>query len=186
MNTRKLSYLSVILLTNVLLLAEFKPTAWAELIIGISFPSQDSNNKGLDFEETEFLVLPRSSTNQVSNIPPLPGSWRFIGTNEAGFLYSRTFTNSLMSKTVPITRHDFNSQSSTNNAPVLNLTASKTALQLDWPVARIGWVLQTRSGALDIESSSQWEAVTGSSATNHVELPLNGNASSVFFRLVPP
>lgn len=62
--------------------------------------------------------------------------------------------------------------------------ASGTNLNLSWPPGYIGWTLQSNS--VGLAATGSWFAVSESSSTNQISLPINSSASNVFYRLVYP
>jgi autotransporter-associated beta strand protein len=58
------------------------------------------------------------------------------------------------------------------------------SLRLSWPVTHLGWSLQAQTNGCEIGLGNQWVDLTGSSATNELNLSLDPNSASVFFRLV--
>lgn len=74
------------------------------------------------------------------------------------------------------------------NTTPINITVSVTgnALQLTWPVDRIGWRLEAQTNQLAVGLNVNWFTVGGSTATNQMFLPLDLAAGSAFFRLVYP
>jgi pectin methylesterase-like acyl-CoA thioesterase len=72
-----------------------------------------------------------------------------------------------------------------NTSPTnLNVTVSSGTLQFDWPVDHVGWQLQTN--AVGLGNASSWFDFPGSTATNHVAVPIDPSLSNVFFRLTYP
>ena len=68
----------------------------------------------------------------------------------------------------------------------LRLTIQRNGNQLDisWPT--IAGHLETQSNGLNLGLGSNWSTVAGSSATNHVVVPINLAGVCVFYRLVVP
>jgi len=69
-------------------------------------------------------------------------------------------------------------------APTITAAASGNVLQLSWPANYLGWTLQAQTNALNIGTSSNWNTVSGSTATNQVSVPMNNTTGSAFFRLI--
>jgi len=59
-------------------------------------------------------------------------------------------------------------------------------MQITWAADHLGWLLQSQTNALNIGLSTNWVTMPGSSATNSVMVPNDGNPDGVFFRLVHP
>ena len=68
----------------------------------------------------------------------------------------------------------------------LRLTVQVAGNQLDisWPVA--GGSLQTQTNNLNVGLGTNWVTMPGSTATNHVVVPMNQASGSVFYRLAIP
>jgi autotransporter-associated beta strand protein len=62
------------------------------------------------------------------------------------------------------------------------LTSGGTALDLSWPADHTGWKLQAQTNVF----TGSWSDVTGSTATNHMVLPVAPANKAVFFRLKSP
>ena len=74
-----------------------------------------------------------------------------------------------------------------STAPVrINSTAAGNLLQLSWPADHLGWRLEAQTNSLAAGLGMNWAAVSGSSATNQILLPVNAVNGSVFLRLVYP
>lgn len=77
-------------------------------------------------------------------------------------------------------------------APAIEMTptnlvwsvAGGTNLNLSWPAGYIGWTLESNS--VGLTATGSWYAVSGSSSTNQISLPIGTSASNVFYRLVYP
>lgn len=70
--------------------------------------------------------------------------------------------------------------------PNLVAAMSGNALQVSWPADRTGWRLLAQTNGNTTGLSANWFTVSGSVATNWMELPLDRAAGNVFFRLVYP
>jgi autotransporter-associated beta strand protein len=72
------------------------------------------------------------------------------------------------------------------NTTPTNITAavSGSTLDLSWPSDHTGWTLQTN--AVSLANTNFWFAYPGSTATNHVIIPIDRNSTNVFFRLIYP
>ena len=82
-----------------------------------------------------------------------------------------------------------------NEASVMPIAASPPKLtfgltagqfQVGWPVDHLGWLLQSQTNALNVGISTNWVIVPGSSTTNLMVMPNDGNSDGVFFRLIHP
>jgi len=65
-------------------------------------------------------------------------------------------------------------------------TAGGTALDLSWPVDHTGWRLQSQTNSLSAGITTTWYDVPGSTATNHMIIPVAPGNPTVFFRLTYP
>lgn len=72
------------------------------------------------------------------------------------------------------------------NAPTLANVVSGNTLDLSWPVDHTGWTLQVQTNTLTVGLSNNWLPVAGSTATNHMIMPLNPANPAVFYRLTLP
>lgn len=61
-----------------------------------------------------------------------------------------------------------------------------SGLSLSWPTSHIGWRLEAQTNSLATGLGPGWFTVTGSAATNQVQLPLAPAVGSVFYRLAYP
>jgi autotransporter-associated beta strand protein/T5SS/PEP-CTERM-associated repeat protein len=59
-------------------------------------------------------------------------------------------------------------------------------LVLSWPSDYTGWILLGQTNTIRVGLSNNWVAVSGSSATNRVVIPIDTANGSCFFRLVHP
>jgi autotransporter-associated beta strand protein len=76
---------------------------------------------------------------------------------------------------------------SVNTAPTnITVQASGGSLALSWPLDHTGWTLQAQTNSFDVGLSTNWVAVTGSSITNQMIIPINPTNGCVFFRLFYP
>jgi autotransporter-associated beta strand protein len=74
-----------------------------------------------------------------------------------------------------------------NPAPTnIVLVANGAALSLTWPADRTGWQLQVQTNNLSVGLGPVWRAWPGSTATNHVDVPVDIANPGVFLRLVYP
>jgi autotransporter-associated beta strand protein len=73
----------------------------------------------------------------------------------------------------------------TINSNPTNIVTSVSGgvLTLSWPADHTGWTLQAQTNPLTIGISNDWYNVTGSSSTDMVNMVLDPNTGSVFFRL---
>lgn len=171
MNARNLSRFVAILVAG-LSLAIGAIAANAEIIVGISFPSQEGAP---------------GSTNS-----PLDNATNVLNHSTAFFLLNPALSSGRTGEVVVVTQPDFGSASTSHTTfesittGALSVTLIRNSLKLDWPADHIGWILQTRTYAPGDPISSRWFRVDGSSATNQVELMLDRANSSVSFRLVAP
>ena len=87
--------------------------------------------------------------------------------------------------------------SATNNFKVVvlpstvatNLTLFKTGgtnLDLSWPADHTGWRLEGQTNLLTKGIGTNWSALAGSAATNHLVMPINRTNGAVFFRIIYP
>ena len=203
----------------------------AELLIGISFPSQGGDDDATEIDES-LLTLPKLhlqdsswygvenrtisstlyrcettvkiefSSNYIEYFTNLESASYSYSSGPAKFNQVRSYFQSLA------TREQLPSPSvSAKGAPdssaasdssisgpgsssaaqpmtgILSVTLNQDTIQLDWPADYTGWILQTRTNP---GINSQWFPVSGSSATNHLDLTLDRANTSVFFRLIAP
>jgi len=75
------------------------------------------------------------------------------------------------------------SSSGVNSSPTsITVVGTAGVLDLSWPADHTGWHLQVQTNSL----LGNWIPVLGSDATNHVIIPIDHAAASVFYRLVLP
>ena len=66
----------------------------------------------------------------------------------------------------------------------LTARASGNLLDISWPL--VGAHLQTQANSEGVGITTNWVDVSGSTATNHVVMPIESGNGSVFFRLAFP
>jgi hypothetical protein len=182
MNTRKFKVFAKILLVTGSLLALANLHAHAELLIGISFPSQGGGDN--DVAPVDFNGKPLLTSSAINNTTNgLGASGTFSLMNPAASPVRST-------EVAVVTQPDSPTSPSvgfilfeSTTIGALTATLKQNTLQLDWPTDRIGWILQSQTNAT---INSQWFPVPGASATNHLDLVLDRANSSVFYRLVAP
>jgi hypothetical protein len=184
MNARKLSDLAKILFITSSILASATMPANAELLIGISFPSQGGGDNDVVVDFGGKPLLTSSSLNNTTN---------GLGISSTFSLMNPALFPGRIDEVVVVTEPESSASVSTSfilfestNIGVLTATLKQNILQLDWPSDRIGWILQTQTNSPGAPFSSEWFRVLGSSTTNHLNLPLDRANTSVFFRLVAP
>ena len=75
----------------------------------------------------------------------------------------------------------------TSTAPMyLSISQSSGAFRLSWPADHIGWRLQGQTNSLATGLGTNWFDVPGSEATNSLNLPVDLNNGSVFYRMAYP
>jgi hypothetical protein len=182
MNTGKLrAFVKTLFVVGSLLVLANLPTN-AELLIGISFPSQGSgDNDVFVFNSEGKPLLTSSAINNTTN---------GLGVSSTFSLMNPAASPVRSAEIAVITQPESLISPSTGfilfeSTTIGSLTATlkQDTLQLDWPTDRIGWILQTQTNAT---FNSQWFPVRDSSATNHFHVTLDRANSSVFFRLVAP
>jgi hypothetical protein len=239
MNARKLSDFAKILFITSSILASATMPAHAELLIGISFPSQGGGDNDTFEIDESLLTLPKLHLQDGPAFGPDIRNWssdptiKFSTTytmvrayyphqtiaftnvfpafsyslGPAKFYQGGSFTTGLtVREQLPSPLRSVNvgekgtlqssaaSDSSTSvlataSQPaggILTVTLKQNTLELDWPADHIGWILQTQTHSRGAPINPQWSAITGSSATNHLQLTLDRANSSVFSRLVAP
>jgi hypothetical protein len=67
------------------------------------------------------------------------------------------------------------------NITVLSLTSSNITLQ--WPSDHTGWALQAQTNSASSGLSTNWNTLSGSTATNEVTIPIDPTQGNVFFRM---
>ena len=72
------------------------------------------------------------------------------------------------------------------NAPAISVTLSGAQLQVGWPADHTGWRLQSQTNSLATGLGTNWFDVPGSEATNSLNLPVDLNNGSVFYRMAYP
>jgi autotransporter-associated beta strand protein len=72
------------------------------------------------------------------------------------------------------------------NPTNITYTVSNGTMTLSWPTDHTGWRLQTQTNATLVGLGTNWFDVFDSKATNTVNLPVDVNNGSVFYRLVYP
>jgi hypothetical protein len=68
-------------------------------------------------------------------------------------------------------------------------SVSGSTLTLSWPESHKGWTLQTQTNSRSVgltTPTNTWFDVTGSAATNQLNITINPNDPTVFFRLRLP
>jgi hypothetical protein len=85
-------------------------------------------------------------------------------------------TNSFLAVILPNT--------SRTNITALNLNG--TNLDLSWPADHTGWRLQNQTNTLAKGLGTNWIAVSGSAATNHLVIPVTRTNGVVVFRMIYP
>jgi hypothetical protein len=76
---------------------------------------------------------------------------------------------------------------SVNTTPTnITFQASGGNLTVSWPSDHTGWTLLAQTNSLQVGLSTNWVAVTGSSITNQMSIPIGPTNGSVFFRLSYP
>jgi autotransporter-associated beta strand protein len=61
-----------------------------------------------------------------------------------------------------------------------------TQLQLSWPPAYTGWLLQSQTNSLSVGIAQNWQTVPGSASVNQMTVPLVPGNPAVFYRLAHP
>lgn len=75
----------------------------------------------------------------------------------------------------------------TSTAPMyLSISQASGAFRLSWPADHIGWRLQGQTNSLAMGLGTNWFDVPGSEATNSLNLPVDLNNGSVFYRMAYP
>jgi hypothetical protein len=70
--------------------------------------------------------------------------------------------------------------------PQLGFALVANQMQFNWPTDHLGWKLQVQTNPLAVGLRTNWSAVSNSSLTNQIVLPMGVTNGSVFFRLVYP
>ncbi|WP_160164445.1 beta strand repeat-containing protein [Pedosphaera parvula] len=65
---------------------------------------------------------------------------------------------------------------------VFSISGGKLTLQ--WPQDHTGWTLQAQTNSLSTGISNNWSAVTGSTTTNQMVMPIDPARPAVFYRLI--
>jgi hypothetical protein len=74
---------------------------------------------------------------------------------------------------------------STSNA-VLTAQAAGAQVNLAWPLNNLGWVLQTQTNPPGVGITTNWITVPGTAGTNGIQITVNPNVGSAYYRLVSP
>src|SRR5437867_4142881 len=72
------------------------------------------------------------------------------------------------------------------NRPSITAAVVGNSLDISWPADHTGWSLMGQTNGLNVGISTNWVTVPGSTATNHVIIPINPANGTVFFRLSYP
>jgi hypothetical protein len=72
---------------------------------------------------------------------------------------------------------------STAAPPVTALIAAGNVLTLTWPPDHTGWQLQAQTNSATQGLGTNWVDVIGSTTTNQMIVPMDGNNGNVFYRL---
>jgi hypothetical protein len=216
MDTAKFKVFANILLLAGSLLALANAPANAELLIGISFASQGGDGDIVGSDKTLLmlpktkpksqlqgpLLLPVQTPIQTIRLQPAPAK---KSASNLDLTYT-PFTRASSSLWFSHPEHEVGAKNTANSSAasdpsishsvsvtvlqpvdgVLTATFNQSTLQLDWPANHIGWILQTRTNSPGDPINPKWFPVSGSSATNHVDLTLDRANTSVFFRIVAP
>jgi len=140
------------------------PTSLSVTAYGLPGPSYQWRKNGTNIAGQTNATLTIASAKLADN-----GTYSVIVSNSAGTITSSNAVLTIPAVPAPIT------PSFTNGA-----------LNLSWPVDRIGFRLEAQTNALAVGLNNNWFTVVGSSATNQMYLPINPANSSVFLRLAYP
>jgi hypothetical protein len=73
---------------------------------------------------------------------------------------------------------------STSPPPLAAVTGGGNVLTLTWPADHTGWQLQAQTNSTTLGLGTNWVDVIGSTTTNQMIIPMDGNNGSVFYRLL--
>ncbi len=68
--------------------------------------------------------------------------------------------------------------------PSLTWVVTDNEIQLTWPPTHLGWTLQAQTNAPGVGLTADWVDVPGSAAQTQINLPVDPNHGSVFYRLI--
>jgi hypothetical protein len=100
----------------------------------------------------------------------------------APFTWQTNYNPTAFAVTV-VTRPAFTNTASTN---LFTLRLNQNTLYLAWPGDHTGWTLQAQTNPITVGLSTNWVAVSGSSQTNEVFMPIATTNGSVFYRMTYP
>jgi hypothetical protein len=187
MNARKFRVFVKNLFAAASLLIFANLPANAELLIGISFPSQGGgDNDVVAFDRDGKPVLTSSALNNTTNGLGISSNFSLMNPalfpRRTGEIAVVTQPDSPASASPAFILLEFES----TTIGTLTATLKQNTLQLDWPADHIGWILQSQTNSSSDPINPKWFPISGSSSTNHFDLTLDRANTSVFFRLVAP
>jgi hypothetical protein len=126
--------------------------------------------------------------------PAVGGSFNLLNyTSETGVLFTnavlagpftwQTNYNPTAFAVTVVTRPAFTNTASTN---LFVSRLNQNTLYLAWPGDHTGWTLQAQTNPITVGLSTNWVAVSGSSQTNEVFMPIATTNGSVFYRMTYP
>lgn len=121
-----------------------------------------------------ILQLDFAETNQVAGLV-------LNGVSQPAGIYNSTTSPSFLAGTGSL-----RVQTIVTTPTSVTAVVSGNQYQLSWPANHTGWRLEAQTNSLNVGLSANWATVSGSTATNQVNVPINPANGSVFFRLVYP
>lgn len=70
------------------------------------------------------------------------------------------------------------------NPTNITFSVSGSTLTLSWPADHTGWTLEAQTNSLNVGIGTNWVLVGGSSLTNQVNMTIDPNNGTVFYRLI--
>jgi len=122
----------------------------------------------------------------VGTLQKVNGSNPTQSTNLAAYNFNPSTGNSIVVSGQTYKWSNFYVTGSVTPPPILlaTLASGSNALNLSWPIANKGWLLQSQTNASNVGLSTNWQAVAGSTATNQMAVPLSMTNGCVFYRLI--
>ena len=70
--------------------------------------------------------------------------------------------------------------------PGMTHTIEGGNINLAWPEAYLGWILESQTNSLNVGITTTWFPVSGSESVNSIQLPIEEENPTVFYRLRNP
>jgi len=121
------------------------------------------------------LQLDFSGTNQVAALI-------LNGVSQAYGVYNAANTPTYISGTGSLVIQSPVASYSTN----VSFSVSGSTMTISWPTTHLGWILQAQTNGLSSGLGNTWFDVAGSASVTTVNIGINANSPSVFYRLRHP